>query len=98
MKALVTIHRANAAGLSLDVVAGGLRVRGPKHVRAALRPELAAAAGEIVLLLGRAPRFPFVNAPQGCAECGGADWTVSVVMDDGSRVCSRCFRTSGRSC
>src|SRR4051794_21236771 len=90
MNALATLRRANAAGLVLEPVAGGLRVQGPRQVRAALRSELAAAAEEIMVLLGRAAGSPFMSTAQECVECRRTDWIVSVVMDDGSRVCSGC--------
>jgi hypothetical protein len=33
---------------------------------------------------------PLVDAAAACVGCGRADWVVSVVMDDGTRLCGRC--------
>lgn len=91
MRAWTIIERARATGLELEPVAGGLRVLGPKEARAALRSELAAAAAEIVALLAPLRQSPVETTSVACAVCARTDWVVSMVMDDGLRVCSRCW-------
>ena len=103
MKALEALHLANEAGLTLESVPQGLKVRGPRQARAALLPILAPMAGEIANLLAASDlirgdeSIALREARDRCTGCGGKAWTVSVVMDDGGRVCPACWAGRGRS-
>ena len=105
MTALEAIHRATEAGLTLRPDPSGLRVTGPKPVRAALLPTLRPLAAEILRLLADAGQptqetpdretadWPRAQAsldrPASCSECGGPAF-LSLVDFDGSRTCVDC--------
>jgi hypothetical protein len=97
------IEQAEAAGLSLQRVAGGLKVSGPKSARTALRPILATLACDILRLLAPENRGAEADAVgrarEPCNACGGATWIVCVIADDGARTCLDCLtgRTAFRA-
>lgn len=95
MTALEALRRADAAGLKVEGAQGGIKVRGPKQARAALLPVLAPVAGEILRLLMSTPSAPLLEDRPPCDGCARTNWVVTVVMDDGVRLCPRCWTHGG---
>jgi hypothetical protein len=91
--ALEAIKLATGAGLMLEPVAEGLRVRGPKRTRVSFAPVLGPLVDEILTVLA-CPTATRFDRPA-CDGCGRVDWIVTVIMDDGERFCSKCLM--GRS-
>ena len=96
MTALEAIHEAQRAGLTLEAVADGVRVKGPKGVRLALIPVLAPLASDILRLLTTGASrtdsaLEGLEARPPCGECGRIDWIVTVLTDYGARFCPSCW-------
>jgi hypothetical protein len=86
------LERLHAAGVSVRVDGDGIDVEGPNDVLTdEFLAELIAAKPELLRSLSAS-----VGAlSQDCSSCGDKKPTVSVMMDDGHRICSRCW-TGGR--
>lgn len=96
MTATEVLAQAQAAGLVLERAPGGLRIRGPKAARTALKPVLVPLASEILRLLPRTKEGePSVSH---CTECHRESWPFLVSVD-GDRVCADCLhgRTAMRT-
>lgn len=96
MTALEAIQSAHAAGLVLEPVTGGLRVRGPKSARIKLLPVLAPLAADIVTTLATrdiqspTPSPGRLGDKPPCDECHKTDWHFALVGVGGDRTCFDC--------
>jgi hypothetical protein len=99
--AVEAIDRARAAGLTLQRASGGLKVKGPKAARTALRGVLEPLVSEILRLLPEhnsdaeepgtgGSRVSAVVVATPCDECG-RDARLSLISDDGTRACVDCL-------